>query len=112
MQACLHGCSSKPTAFDPAYRPAGCSQAAPAKVPKATSLRFSLQLHLSRIRSGEFAATDACQRAGKWLAMAHLVHMTIRLVQNWDFEMSDTSEQIIWPRFEPHPENGLMLQRG
>lgn len=50
--------------------------------------------------------------AGKWLAMAHLVHITIRLVQNWNFQMADEDEQIVWPRFEPHPENGLMLQRG
>ncbi len=45
------------------------------------------------------------------MAMSHLVHLTIRLVQNWAFIMDDPKEKISWPRFEPHPENGLMLRR-
>ena len=48
---------------------------------------------------------------GKWVAFAHLIHITIRLAQNWGFKMEDPSEKMVWPRFEPHPENGLMLLR-
>ena len=56
--------------------------------------------------------------AGKCLAMAHLVHITIRLqhysidglriINTRIFQLADEDEQIIWPRFEPHLKNGLM----
>ncbi|KAK9822960.1 hypothetical protein WJX74_009114 [Apatococcus lobatus] len=50
--------------------------------------------------------------AGKMVVLAHLVHMTTRLVQNWDFHKEDPDEKVVWPRCESHAENGLMLRRG
>ncbi|KAK9836752.1 hypothetical protein WJX74_007457 [Apatococcus lobatus] len=103
--ACLYGTCHDPTVFeDPESFDPERHLPPRSEGPQAFWNDYSVVFGAGNNRTGH-----SC--AGKWLAMAHLLHITIRLVQNWNFEMADDSEQIEWPRFEPHPENGLMLQR-